>query len=123
MENQAKAGCGLNRDEFPLAGAARLGWVRFAVFNGVGILLWAGAGIGAGMLLFPPVTQLLLDAWGWRATHRILGIVSLACLPLVMALPLGRIAQGSSEWQAARATAAAWFPDECVTTPAATTAM
>src|SRR5436190_13987953 len=37
---------GLSTITPPLAGAARLGWIRFAFFNSVGIGLWAGAAIG-----------------------------------------------------------------------------
>src|SRR3954470_10397659 len=43
----------------PLAGAARLGWVRFSFFNGIGVTLWAGAGIGAGLLLHTQIERLL----------------------------------------------------------------
>lgn len=62
------------------------------------------AAIGAGMLLVPPLTQLLLDAYGWRVAHRILGAATLAFVPLVLLLPLGRISAGSPEWQAMRAS-------------------
>lgn len=64
------------------------------------------AAIGAGMLLFPPLTQLLLDATDWRTAHRVLGLVTLALLPFVLLLPLGRITAGSEEWRQARKTAA-----------------
>jgi len=33
------------------------------------------AGVGVGMLVVVPITQLLMDAWGWRAAFRILGAV------------------------------------------------
>lgn len=64
------------------------------------------AAVGAGMLLMPPLTQLLLDRYGWRLTHHVLGVGVLLFIPLIMALPLGRIAQGSSEWQVKRQEAA-----------------
>lgn len=60
------------------------------------------AAVGAGMLLMPPVTQLLLERYGWRSTHHLLGAGVLLFIPLIMALPLGRITQGSSEWQVKR---------------------
>lgn len=60
------------------------------------------AAVGAGMLLMPPLTQLLLDQYGWRVTHRLIGGGVLAALPLVMLLPLGRITAGSAEWRARR---------------------
>ncbi len=51
---------GLSTITPPLAGAARLGWVRFAFFNSIGVSLWAGAGIGAGMLLHAQIERLLV---------------------------------------------------------------
>jgi MFS family permease len=50
------------------------------------------AGIGA--LVFAPLSQLLIDAWGWREAYRILAsIVALLILPLAL-LPWRRIAAG-----------------------------
>lgn len=63
------------------------------------------AAVGAGMLLFPPVTQLLIDAYGWRSAHRILGFATLAVIPTLFFLPLGKLTTGSAEWRAARAAA------------------
>jgi MFS family permease len=34
------------------------------------------SGVGVGMLLVVPFTQLLIDAYGWRAAYRVLGAVS-----------------------------------------------
>lgn len=65
------------------------------------------AAIGAGMLVLPPLTQVLLTAYDWRVTHMVLGIGVLAALPLVMLLPLGRISAGSQEWRVLRAATAA----------------
>lgn len=65
------------------------------------------AAMGAGMLIVPPATQLLVGAFGWRAAHEVLGIVTLAFIPLVLLLPLGRITAGSPEWRDARDKAAA----------------
>ena len=65
------------------------------------------AAIGAGMLIVPPVTQLLIDHGDWRDAHKILGLSTLALLPVVLLLPLGRISQGSPDWQQARQIAAA----------------
>ncbi len=65
------------------------------------------AAIGAGMLVLPPVTQLLLDAYGWRTTHIIVGAGVLAALPLVMLLPLRRMTAGSPEWRSLRTQTAA----------------
>jgi len=64
------------------------------------------AAIGAGMLILPPLTQLLLSTYDWRVTHRLLGAAVLLALPLVMLLPLGRMTAGSAEWRALRLRAA-----------------
>lgn len=65
------------------------------------------AAMGAGMLIVPPATQLLVDAHGWRAAHQLLGLVTLAFVPLIAFLPLGRMTAGSPEWREARARQAA----------------
>lgn len=64
------------------------------------------AAVGAGMILFPPAAQLLIDAYGWRIAHRVLGMLTFAALALVLVLPLGRFTAGSATWRAQRATAA-----------------
>jgi len=64
------------------------------------------AAVGAGMLILPPLTQMLLSTHDWRTTHRILGTGVLLALPLVMLLPLGRMTAGSADWRALRARAA-----------------
>jgi MFS family permease len=65
------------------------------------------AAIGAGMLMLPPLTQVLISRYDWRIAHMVLGAGVLAALPLVMLLPLGRISAGSQEWRALRKAAAA----------------
>lgn len=60
------------------------------------------AAIGAGMLILPPLTQLMLTSTDWRMAHRLLGVGVLLMLPLVMMAPLKRITTGSVEWQALR---------------------
>jgi MFS family permease len=64
------------------------------------------AAVGAGMLLLPPLTQLLLDHYGWRTTHRVIGGGILFAIPLIMLLPLGRFTAGSAQWQAKRLASA-----------------
>ncbi len=61
------------------------------------------AAIGAGMLLFPPLTQLALTTTDWRTAHHLLGGLVLLTLPFLMLAPLGRMTEGSPEWRAARA--------------------
>jgi MFS family permease len=81
------------------------------------------AAVGAGMLVLPPATQLLLDRMPWQDAHRMLGIVVLAMLPVLFALPLKRVSAGSPAWQAARRAALAagkptWALSEAMRTPA-----
>jgi MFS family permease len=65
------------------------------------------AAIGAGMLLLPPLTQVLISRYDWRLAHMVLGAGVLATLPLVMLLPLGRMSAGSEAWRALSKAAAA----------------
>ncbi len=51
---------GLSTIAPPLAGAMRLGWLSFLFFNSLGVAVWAGAAIGAGMLLHAEIGELLL---------------------------------------------------------------
>jgi MFS family permease len=57
------------------------------------------AAVGAGMLLFPPVTQKLLGSVDWRTLHTWQGLLVLAFVPLLFVLPTGRYSGGSDDWQ------------------------
>ena len=72
---------------FGVATAAAIalgGWVPSLVFVqrnfhqrlglSVGII---SSGVGVGMLLVVPLTQLLIDIWGWRAAFRVLALIAL----------------------------------------------
>jgi len=63
------------------------------------------AALGAGMLIIPPATQLLIERLGWNEAYRVLGSFVLLVLPLLLMLPLGRIGAGSAAWKASRAAA------------------
>ncbi|MFM9849424.1 MAG: MFS transporter [Hyphomicrobiaceae bacterium] len=81
------------------------------------------AAVGAGMLLLPPLTQILLARYGWRSTHQLLGMGVLFFIPLILLLPLDRVTEGSPEWQAKRREAAqlpqgAWRVSTAVRTSA-----
>jgi membrane protein DedA with SNARE-associated domain/rhodanese-related sulfurtransferase len=52
---------GLSTIAPPLAGAMRLGWWSFLLFNSVGVIIWAGVAIGAGMLFHAEIANLLLQ--------------------------------------------------------------
>src|SRR5215831_320198 len=43
----------------PLAGATRVRWLPFLLFNGAGTALWVGAGVGGGILLGEQIERLL----------------------------------------------------------------
>jgi membrane protein DedA with SNARE-associated domain/rhodanese-related sulfurtransferase len=51
---------GLSTIAPPLAGATRLAWAPFLLWNGLGIAVWAGAAIGAGMLLHAQIAELIV---------------------------------------------------------------
>lgn len=65
------------------------------------------AAFGLGVLLLPPLSQFLLDLYGWRIAYRVLGFGILALLPVLLLLPLKRMAAGSPDWQSTRRHAAA----------------
>jgi membrane protein DedA with SNARE-associated domain/rhodanese-related sulfurtransferase len=62
----------------PLAGAMRIGWSRFLLFNTFGSLLWSGAAIGTGVVFNRQITA-LLD----RLEH--LGLVAVLLLVALLA--------------------------------------
>jgi membrane protein DedA with SNARE-associated domain/rhodanese-related sulfurtransferase len=61
----------------PLAGATRIGWLPFLVFNTIGGALWVVAGMGGGMLLGTQIERLLayLERYGSIAVFLIVAIV------------------------------------------------
>ena len=58
----------LNRPQY--AGATRLGWAPFLVWNSIGIAVWAGVALGAGMLFHTQIGVLIgqLEGYGAIAT-------------------------------------------------------
>ncbi len=46
----------------PLAGATRVGWSAFLLFDGIGTVLWAATGLGAGYLMHAQIEELLVQA-------------------------------------------------------------
>jgi MFS family permease len=64
------------------------------------------AAVGAGVLIIPPVTQVLLQSFGWQTAHRAIGAAILSLLPVMLLLPLARMTRGSASWQSSRADAA-----------------
>ena len=60
---------GLSTVTPPLAGAMRMGWPSFVLLNGIGIALWAGLPIAAGMLFHDQIDRLIarLEGYGTAA--------------------------------------------------------
>ena len=66
------------------------------------------AAIGAGMLILPPLTQVLIsDSTTGASRTCCWAPACCSTLPLVMLLPLGRMTAGSQEWRTLRTAAAA----------------
>ena len=62
----------------PLAGATRIGWLPFLLFDTAGGALWVAAGMGGGMLLGSQIERLLeyLDSYGAAAVFLIGALVA-----------------------------------------------
>jgi MFS family permease len=95
-------------------GAAALGMIVASALlsrwftNRIGsIMSLPYAAIGVGMLILPPLTQVLISLYDWRTAHVILGAGVLMALPLMMLLPLRRMTAGSPEWRSLRIATAA----------------
>lgn len=95
-------------------GAACLGMVVASALlsrwftKGLGFMMaMPSAAVGAGMLIFPPVLQMVLAHYSWREAHQMLGICIAALLAFVVLLPLGRMTRGSAQWRRLRADHAA----------------
>jgi membrane protein DedA with SNARE-associated domain/rhodanese-related sulfurtransferase len=65
----------------PLAGATRVAWSAFLLFDAIGAMLWAASGLGAGYLMHAQVAELLAQA----------GRLGSGLLILVATLALGYI--------------------------------
>jgi membrane protein DedA with SNARE-associated domain/rhodanese-related sulfurtransferase len=62
----------------PLAGATRIGWLPFLIFNTAGGALWIAAGMGGGILLGSQIEQLLAYLADYGALALILIVAFLA---------------------------------------------
>jgi membrane protein DedA with SNARE-associated domain/rhodanese-related sulfurtransferase len=62
----------------PLAGATRIGWLPFLIFNTAGGALWVAAGMGGGILLGSQIEQLLAYLADYGALALILIVAFLA---------------------------------------------
>jgi membrane protein DedA with SNARE-associated domain/rhodanese-related sulfurtransferase len=69
---------GLSTIAPPLAGAMRLGWPSFLLLNGLGVVVWAGVAIGAGMLFHAGINELVarLENLGALALEAIIALLA-----------------------------------------------
>lgn len=61
----------------PLAGASRVGWISFVIYDGIGSALWVAAVLGGGMLLRPQIETILAKLQSIGAAAAIIVIVLL----------------------------------------------
>jgi len=79
-------------------------WFHARLSRAIGIVFSAA---GVGIIVFVPVTQALVDHYGWRIAYRSLGTFLLVVAPLVLfALPWGRLAAGRPAERASQLPAA-----------------
>lgn len=57
----------------------------------------AYAGLSVGMITLAPLTQLLIEAGGWRFAYRVMGIALLILSPLLLLAPWRRISTGAAD--------------------------
>ncbi len=96
------------------AGAALIGmvpasalasrWFGTRLASAVGVLY---AALGTGLLILAPLTQWLIERFGWRGAYHAQGGALLALLPLLLVLPWRRIAAGHPDYAGERMRQAA----------------
>ncbi|MBC7778954.1 MAG: VTT domain-containing protein [Proteobacteria bacterium] len=69
---------GLSTVAAPLAGAWRLSFARFTLYNAIGALAWAGIGIGAGMIFNDQIERLMewLSSFGAITVAAVLALLA-----------------------------------------------
>ena len=104
----AAVGVGVAMTGMVPASAMLSRWYHARLSRAIGI---AFAGTGAGIIIFVPIAQALVDFYGWRIAYRTLGAALLVGLPVVLlAIPWGRFAAGRQAVRAGQPQAAgdAW---------------
>jgi len=104
----AAVGVGVAMTGMVPASAMLSRWYHARLSRAIGI---AFAGTGAGIIIFVPIAQALVDFYGWRIAYRTLGAALLVGLPVVLlAIPWGRFAAGRQAERAGQPQAAgdAW---------------
>ncbi|MDX2157367.1 MAG: MFS transporter [Hyphomicrobiaceae bacterium] len=71
-------------------------WYEARLGTAIGI---AYAASGLGILIMAPVAQLMIVAYGWRDSYRIIGGALVVAAALTAVLPLTRMSRGSPAWQ------------------------
>ncbi len=64
-------------------------WFRDRMSTAMGV---AYAGFGTGTIVVVPLAQRSIELQGWRDTYTVMGVVTLALIPLLLLLPWRRIA-------------------------------
>jgi MFS family permease len=86
-------GIGVSMNGMVPASALLSRWYRERLSTAIGV---AYAAFGAGSLLFVPLTQLLVQEYGWRFAYRAMGSVLLALtVGVVLLIPWRRFAAGA----------------------------
>jgi len=100
----AAVGVGVAMTGMVPASAMLSRWFHARLSRAIGI---AFSGAGVGIIVFVPITQALVDHYGWRTAYRVLGAFLLAVAPLVLlALPWRRFAAGRPAERASQARVA-----------------
>lgn len=83
-------------------GVAAIGMVTAAGlvsrwFNGKLTLAMGVAygGLGTGVIALAPLTEILIQAYGWRATYQIMGTILLVICPFILLLPWSKLSAGN----------------------------
>ena len=99
----AAVGVGVAMTGMVPASAMLSRWHHARLARAIGIVF---SGTGAGIIVFVPVAQTLVDHYGWRSAYRTLGGALLVLLPLVLlAIPWKRFVAGRPAERASQLSA------------------
>ena len=88
----ATVGVGVAMTGMVPASAMLSRWYHARLSRAIGI---AFSATGAGIIVFVPIAQTLIEHYGWRGAYRLMGVVMLGVAPLVLlVLPWRRFAAG-----------------------------
>jgi MFS family permease len=88
----ATVGVGVSMTGMVPASAMLSRWFHARLSRAIGIVF---SGTGAGIIVFVPIAQFLVDSYGWRSAYHVLGVFLLVVAPLVLfMLPWRRYAAG-----------------------------